>query len=80
MKLDVAPVVLALYTVDGTANINGAALHPRLLAKLGAPAVPIGEARRIRSATKVFLRIFVYSLTFAFERCTNCSTNSIGVA
>jgi hypothetical protein len=39
-----------------------------LLPKLGAPSVPLGEARRIRSATKVFLRIFVYSLRFAFAR------------
>jgi hypothetical protein len=50
----------------------------RLLAKLGALSAPIGEARRIRSATKVFLRIFAYSLRFAFERCTNCITKRKG--
>jgi hypothetical protein len=38
----------------------------RLWAKRGALFAPIGEARHIRIANKLFSRIFVYSLRFAY--------------
>jgi hypothetical protein len=38
---------------------------PALKGEAGAIAAPIGEARRIRSANKKFLRIFFHSLRFA---------------
>jgi hypothetical protein len=37
----------------------------RLIGKAGALSLPIGKARRIRSANNVFLRTFGYSLRFA---------------
>ncbi len=59
---DVAPIVLALYTVE---CIIGATSLPALKG-LKAFAAPIGKARRIRGANKKFLRIFFYSLRFAY--------------
>jgi hypothetical protein len=38
----------------------------RSKAKWGALFTHIGKVRRIRSANKLFLRIFVYSLRFAY--------------
>jgi hypothetical protein len=37
-----------------------------VLAKRGALSMPLGKARRIRNANKVLLRIFAYSLHFAY--------------